>query len=172
MINNSLIAGILIGGMIPRSAQPIRLDPRIRDMKQQLRLGSAVDVGIRMYQLMVEFLDGHFGETAVENEDIMNDSEPNTNGPSPAHGTEDPVTSSPPSRDIDVIAAIITAAMLPALPIPKLRSIADSYRADDMDRCASIIADALYLYTSVRHVLNIAEGKLPGYMQGRERPDK
>jgi hypothetical protein len=161
MRNNGLIAGILLGGMMPLTPMPLRPDPRTGsfDVRASAKVGSIVTLSVRAYHALLTTLaapnNSNSGEAIVNQLSNKNQS-PDKTTPEQFNTVDDNV-------DLAVIAAIITAGMLPRLPVPKLRDAAKALDGavskDQIRPIAEVIADTLTLYQAVCHVLVTAEEK-------------
>ena len=158
MVDPNLIAGILLGGMIPVTPPPkFNMATSRFDISSVVRSGRVVELAIKMHQAMVAALNGHKCETTEEGNKMMKTPDDEQDRTSDTN-QKTPITG---AVGHEIIAAIITAGMLPTLPVPKLhRLAAEGISERELRPAADIVASALNLYTNVLHTIRYAESKL------------
>jgi hypothetical protein len=166
MVNQQLIAGILLGGMIPVSPPPkFDMTTDQFDLASVMKSGMVVDLVIHSYQVMVAALTELYSKPARK---TMKTSDNNPDWASSLN-QEPPVTG---AAGPEIIAAIITAGMLPTLPVPKLRRLtAEGISDAEMQPAFAVIAGALHMYMKVLETLRYAEARLEdrdGELQRRD----
>jgi hypothetical protein len=157
MVDQHLIAGILLGGMIPETPLPkFNMAANQFDMPTVVRAGRVASLAIDMYHDMVAALTEDETATTQERRYTMESKEKHRDSTSDAESTS--VTG---SAGLEIIAAIITAGMLPSLPAPKLHRLAAEVISErDLKSATDIVASALYLYTTILHTVQYAEARM------------
>ena len=121
-----------------------------------IRAGVVADVAMKAYQMTLIELGADDEESNSEATVMLNTKHP-TNDDARIKFTDEMVAAFFNVRDHEIIAAIITAGMLPTLPVPKLRKIADGWRESDLLPMVDLVSSAVTLYLAMRSLVQKSE---------------
>jgi hypothetical protein len=157
MADQRVIAGILLAPMIP-VAPPPKFDMATEqfDLTSVMKSAKVVDLTIQLYQMMVAVLTAHSNKTTEDRSEIMRTPDHQQDWTSETD-REPPMTG---AAGHEIIAAIITAGMLPTLPVPKLHRLAEGISEPELRPAVGIVASALHLYSNVLQTIRYAEARL------------
>ena len=164
MADRRLIAAILLGGMMP-TADLVTHDSKTKklDPNKLMRMSMVGDVGLHAYPLILLGLIASDHNANLETKAMSESNGTNADATAPAsdEGLEQAGTAFGFPLDDEIIAAIITAGMLPTLPVPKLHRVAHGWQNNELMPMAEIIMSALTLYRGMLGTMRQTNGAIP-----------
>jgi hypothetical protein len=129
-----------------------------------MRASIIADIGIHAYPMIMTGLTLHDHATNSESAAMSEPNDP-TNDSVREPGSVDDISSAGTGfdkpADDEIIAAILTAGMLPTLPVPKLHRVAHGWHDADLRPMAELVASALTLYRAMLETMRQANGRAP-----------